>query len=265
MMKDGKRNNRITDPAAAQRKGIWQRGGAILFWIVVWQAVSMLIGEEILLASPLRVGKTLLHLLQQADFWGVCWISFARIVCGFFFAVLCGILMAVVASCSKLVRTLLAPLMLLVKAVPVASFIILVLLWTGSQGLSVVISFLMVLPVIYTNTLEGVLHTDEQLLEMAKVFHLRWHQKLRAIYLPDVLPYFSSACSISIGLGFKSGIAAEVIGLPDGSIGEKLYQAKIYLSTGEVLAWTIVIVLLSVCFEHLIRYLLRLAERSLYR
>ncbi len=238
---------------------------AILFWIAVWQGASMLIGEEILLASPWRVCKTLVALLSDPAFWVIVWLSFSRIAAGFLLAMLAGILLAILASCSKMLRTLFAPMMLLIKAVPVASFIILVLLWTGSEGLSVVISFLMVLPVIYTNTLEGILHTDTQLLEMAKVFHLRWYRKLRAIYLPDVLPYFSSACSISIGLGFKSGIAAEVIGLPDGSIGEMLYQAKIYLSTGEVLAWTIVIVVLSICFEHFIRMLLKIAQRRLNR
>lgn len=238
---------------------------AILFWIIVWQAASDWIGEEILLASPLRVCETLFELLPTAAFWKTVAVSFGRIISGFIIAMLTGVLLAILAAFSGTVRTLLAPMMLLIKAVPVASFIILVLLWTGSRGLSVVISFLMVLPVIYTNTLEGILHTDRQLLEMAKVFHLRWYQKLRAIYLPDVLPYFSSACSISIGLGFKSGIAAEVIGLPGGSIGERLYQAKIHLSTGEVLAWTIVIVILSVCFEQIVKLGLKYAKRRLCR
>ena len=250
---------------SAKQNKILRRGAAILFWILLWQVASMWIGEEILLASPLTVCKTLLELIPQAGFWKTCAVSFFRISGGFVLATVCGMLLAVLASASRILRELLAPLMLMVKAVPVASFIILVLLWTGSQGLSIVISFLMVLPVIYTNTLEGILQTDKQLLEMAKVFHLRWYRKLRAIYLPEVLPYFSSACSISIGLGFKSGIAAEVIGLPSGSIGERLYQAKIYLSTGEVLAWTVVIVLLSVGFEQLIKFLLKTAERRLNR
>lgn len=242
-----------------------QRGAAVIFWIIVWQIASILIGEEILLASPIRVCETLAALVPTKEFWMTAAVSFGRIVSGFILATICGILLSVLASFCKTVRILLSPLMLLFKAVPVASFIILVLLWTGSRGLSVVISFLMVLPVIYTNTLEGILHTDVQLLEMAKVYRLRWYQKFRAIYLPDVLPYFSSACSISIGLGFKSGIAAEVIGLPNGSIGERLYQAKIHLSTGEVLAWTVVIVLLTVCFEYLVKKTLKFAEGRLCR
>ena len=60
------------------------------------------------------------------------------------------------------------------------------------------------------------------------------------------------ACRLACGLCWKSGVAAEVIGLPSGSIGERLYDAKIYLNTGEVLAWTLVIVLISLACEKLI-------------
>ena len=240
-----------------------QRVLAVLFWLLVWQAASALIGREILLASPWKVCVTLSQLVLQADFWRVTAQSFGRIAAGFALAAVLGVLLAVWAAACRSVRLLLAPLMQLMKAVPVASFIILVLLWVGSKGLSVVISFLMVLPILYTNTLQGIVQTDPQLLEMTRVFHFRWYHTLRTVYLPAVLPYFSSACSVALGLAFKSGIAAEVIGLPDGSIGEKLYQAKIYLSTGEVLAWTVVIIFLSVCFEQLVGLLLRLLQRRL--
>lgn len=244
---------------------LWQRVAAIAFWLAVWQLASVLIGHEVLLASPWRVCVTLAGLVRRADFWAVVTASFGRIACGFFLAAVCGALLAAAAAASGLLRALFAPLMLLSRAVPVVSFIILALLWVGSGGLSVVISFLMVLPVVYTNTLQGIDLTDRQLLDMAQVFHLRWWQRLGSIYLPQVLPHFSAACSMGVGLAFKSGIAAEVIGLPGGSIGEKLYQAKIYLSTGEVLAWTAVIVLLSVLFAYLVRRALRLLQRRLCR
>ena len=109
------------------------------------------------------------------------------------------------------------------KSTPVASFTILCLIWIPSRNLSVFISFVMVFPVIYTNVLEGILSTDPQLLEMAEIFRLPLSRRIRYIYLSQVMPYFRSACTISIGMCWKSGIAAEVIGMPKGSIGEKLY------------------------------------------
>ena len=101
---------------------------AIIFWIIVWQAASEWIGEEILLASPLRVCETLLELLPTAAFWKTVAVSFGRIISGFMIAMITGVLLAVLAAISSTIRTLLAPMMLLIKAVPVASFIILVLL-----------------------------------------------------------------------------------------------------------------------------------------
>ena len=114
----------------------------------------------------------------------------------------------------------------------------------------------MVLPIVYTNVRNGILETDRNLLEMANVFSLSRFKKFRYIYVPQVFPYFQSACSVCLGLAFKSGIAAEVIGIPTGSIGEHLYNAKIYLNTPDLFAWTLVIVLLSLTLEKLLLALL---------
>ena len=141
---------------------------------------------------------------------------------------------------------------MVVKAVPVASFIILVLIWVPSRNLSVVISFLMVFPILYTNVLDGILSTDT-------LSFSRWHDvfatsprsRIRYIYVSQVLPFFRTGCSIGLGLCWKAGVAAEVIGIPDGSIGEKLYNAKVYLNTPDLFAWTVVIVLISLLFEKL--------------
>ncbi len=133
-----------------------------------------------------------------------------------------------------------------IKAIPVASFIILVLIWVPSRNLSIVISFLMVLPVVYTNVLNGIASTDRKLLEMAQVFRVPLSRRIRYIYLSQLLPFLRTGFSLSLGLCWKAGIAAEVIGIPKGSIGEKLYEAKVYLQTADLFAWTLVIVLISV-------------------
>ena len=153
-----------------------------------------------------------------------------RIIGGFLCGVLFGTLLAIFAVNHTKFEELIAPLILLIKTIPVASFIILVLIFISSKNLSVMISFLMVLPIVYTNVRNGILETDRNLLEMASVFALSRFKKFRYIYVPQVFPYFQSACSVCLGLAFKSGIAAEVIGIPTGSIGEQLYNAKIYLN-----------------------------------
>ncbi|MEG1476565.1 MAG: ABC transporter permease subunit [Oscillospiraceae bacterium] len=225
---------------------------AILFWIAIWQGASMLIGQSLLLASPFSAFTALLRLFTTHEFWLSVDHSFLRIVSGFLLGLRVGLLLAVFSAAASMVRILLAPFMLTVRSVPVASFIILALLWLKNAGnLAVLISFLMVLPVVYGNVLEGIINTDKKLLQMAKVYNMPFYKKLLYIYLPDVQPFFVSACTAALGLCWKSGVAAEVIGITENSIGGGLYNAKLYFATDEVLAWTAVIVLLSFTFERI--------------
>ena len=229
---------------------------AVGFWLVVWQIAAMVIGQDVFLVSPLQAIGTLLELLPQADFWQRVGFSAGRILLGFGLGAVSSVVLAVAAERWAWVETLLSPVMQLVKATPVASFIILALVWVSGSSLSILISFLMVLPVLYGAVRTGIESVDGQLLEMAEVFRLPLSRRVRAIWLPAVLPAFRQGCSVALGICWKSGVAAEVIGLPDGSIGDALYRAKITLSTGELFAWTFVIILLSAAFEKLFLMLL---------
>ena len=229
---------------------------ASVFWLGVWQAAAAAIGQEVFLVSPVQAIGTLVELLPQVEFWQRIGFSAGRILLGFGLGVLSSAVLAVAAEKWEWVDALLAPVMQLVKATPVASFIILALVWVSGSSLSVLISFLMVLPVLYSAVRTGIGSADRQLLEMAQVFRLPLGRRLRAVWLPAVLPAFRQGCSVALGICWKSGVAAEVIGLPDGSIGDALYRAKITLSTGELFAWTFVIILMSAVFEKLFLALL---------
>ena len=207
---------------------------AIGFWILVWQLGALYVDNHIILVGPWDTVLALGRLIPDGDFWRSVAYSFGKISLGFRLAV---------------VRDLLEPIMVLLKSIPVASFVILALIWAGSGNLSVLIAFIVVLPMIYVNTLAGLKSTDGKLLEMARVFRMPLARKVRYIFVPALLPYLKSGCRIALGMSWKSGVAAEVIGVPDHSVGEKLYMAKIYLNTGDVLAWTLVIILVSALFE----------------
>ncbi|MGN0307730.1 MAG: ABC transporter permease [Lachnospiraceae bacterium] len=234
---------------------------AVLIWLLVWQLVSMALNSDILLVSPVKVVLRLFELMGESGFWKSIAYSLIRIAGGFFSALLAGGLFAALSSRFRPVRQLLAPLILFSKTVPVASFIILALVWLSSRNLSIFISFLMVFPVIYTNVLNGIMETDRELLEMAEVFSIPQGRRIRYIYLPQLMPYLRAGCSVGLGLCWKSGIAAEVIGMPKGSIGERLQQAKVYLDTADLLAWTLVIVVVSLLFERWVLWLLDRADR----
>lgn len=223
----------------------------------------MALGQEILLVSPVSVLGKLAELMLTGDFWQSIVYSFGRIVSGFLLALFAGILLAVLSYRLELFAIVLKPLIVVIKSTPVASFIILCLIWIPSRNLSVFIAFLMVLPVIYTNILQGIRQTDRKLLEMAQVFSIGMKKQIRYIYLSQILPYLLSGCTVSLGLCWKAGVAAEVIGIPTGSIGEKLYNAKIYLNTPDLFAWTIVIIVISFVFEKCFLWLLRWIVRQI--
>ena len=229
---------------------------AVVFWLAVWQLAAAAIGQEVFLVSPLQAAGTLVQLLPQPDFWQRVGFSAGHILLGFLLGAVCSVVCSVAAERWVWVDALLSPVMQLVKATPVASFIILALVWVSGKSLSILISFLMVLPVLYGAVRTGIESADPQLLEMARVFRLPFARRVKAIWLPAVLPAFRQGCSVALGICWKSGVAAEVIGLPDGSIGDALYRAKITLSTGELFAWTFVIILLSAAFEKLFLALL---------
>ena len=224
---------------------------ASVFWLGIWQAAAAAIGQEVFLVSPVQAIGTLVELLPQAEFWQRIGFSAGRILLGFGLGALSSAVLAVAAEKWEWVDALLAPVMQLVKATPVASFIILALVWLNSRSLSLFISALMVFPPVYLNVLEGICRTDRRLLEMARVFRVPLGRRLRGIYLPQVMPYFRTAVSLGLGLCWKAGAAAEIIGLPAGSMGERLYTAKVYFQTADLFAWTVTIVAVSVVFERL--------------
>lgn len=244
-------------------KGLW-RAAAILFWLAVWQLGSMAVGQEILLVSPLRAFRTLIEMLGERSFYAATLGSLLRILIGFLLGFLLAILFAALAKMARPVRILLGPLMAGIKATPVASFVILALIWISSANLSIFMSLLIVLPAVYQNVLDGLDRADKKLLEMAAVFSLPLAARVRAIYAPAAFPYLLTAAKLSLGMCWKAGIAAEVIAQPKNSIGTALQRAKVFFATPELFAWTIAIIIISVLFEKAAVRLIGRLSRRLY-
>lgn len=215
----------------------------------MWQFAAMLINKKIIFVGPIEVAKALAEQIWNPEFWQTIVSSSARICGGFLAAFLLAAVVGIAASQLRFLQEFLEPAVGLLQSVPVASFVILALIWIGSENLSILISMIVVFPVIYRNTVQGMQAADKEMLEMAQVFRLGWRCRFLYIHRPAMFPYLVSASKIAFGMAWKSGVAAEVIGVPDLSIGEKLYMAKIYLSTAELFAWTLVIIVVSRVLE----------------
>ncbi len=226
--------------------------GTALFWLAVWHFIAVLVAQEVLIPSPWTVVCTIGALITKPLFWKSVGLTLLRVCFGFLAALVVGVVLAVLTTRFSLLHTLFSPLLHIVRAAPVASFIIITLVWIVYDAVPVFISFLMVLPIIWINVSEGIRQTDEQLLEMASLFRLSKRRQLFAVYIPSVKPYFLTAAVNGLSFAWKSAVAAEVICRPDFSIGRQLQEAKLYMETPQVFAWTAVVILLSLVLEHLL-------------
>ncbi len=238
-------------------ENLMKKLSAIAFWLIVWQLIAMLVGKEVLFASPVRVLQSLAGLARDTAFYRDIFNSLFHVLLGFFSALLLALILSFLSVWFPVAYSVLSPLFTFIKSTPVAAFILMAFLIFGSQGLSTFISFLMALPILYTNITDGLRSVPKPMLDAARVYDMHPKTKWRYIYIPEAVPYFLSGCSVSLGLAWKSGIAAEVIGIARHSLGEHLYDAKLFLDTPQVFAVTVVIVILSWACEKLIMWGLR--------
>lgn len=228
----------------------------LAFWLGVWQVAGWLVersvagrGNELLLPYPATVAKALANLVVTVNFWRSVGASLLRIFGGLAAGVAVGSLLAALTGASRVANWLLAPAIRVVRATPVASFILLVLLWTSRDAVPVIVSALMVVPVVWETVAQGIASTDKKLLEMAKAYRFSRWKTIRLIYLPSIKPYFTAALTNAVGLAWKSGSAAEVLCVPKHALGSRIYQAKLYLEIPELFAWTVTVVCLSSLLE----------------
>lgn len=231
---------------------------AVLFWIGLWALVAYRLDKPVLLPYPGAVFKALIALLRDKGFLSIVWGSFIHVTAGFLFALILGILLAVISSMSVWIETFLMPGVKLIKTVPVVSFIILLLFFVKPERIGLVISLLMVFPVVYENVRKGIAGTDRKLSEAAEVFRVPFLKRMSCMVIPAMIPYTAAACSAGLSLCWKAGIAAELIAQSPKSIGHELYYSKLYVDAESVFAWTIVIIAVSVLFEKIFLVLFRL-------
>ncbi len=236
--------------------------GIIVFWVIIWQIAAFIIHNDILFAGPIQTISSLVKMSGDPSFFNSVISSYLHIMSGILIGILLGTLLGSLSYKVGILDEFLSPIVLMMKAVPVASFVVLVLIWAGNTNVSVIISSLVVFPIVYSSVLSGLKNSATKLIEMAYVYRMPAVNQIRYIFIPAVMPVFKNAVSLSVGMGFKSGVAAEVIGQPLSSMGNGLYNAKIYLDTGELFAWTVVIVLVSWITEKVIVLLLSLFDKK---
>lgn len=233
----------------AEFKKILKWAAVSLFWLAVWQLAAAAVGKELLIPYPKAALFSLIEMAGTADFWRAVAFSMLRIIAGYVSGVAAGAAGAVLSARFAVFKALFSPLLHIIRAVPVASFIILAFVWIKSPYLPAFIAFLMVMPMIWTSTQSGIENLDRRYLEMAKLFGLSPLKTFFEVKLPFIMPSFTASAISALGFAWKSGVAAEVICRPEYSLGKLLQDAKLYLETPRVFAVTAVVAILSIILE----------------
>ncbi len=235
---------------------------AIAFWVGLWWLIAAIYAKPLILPTPTGMLRALVALAKTGEFYLTLALSLARILFGIVLALAAGTMLAILTVKSAFFHHLLSPLLSLFKATPVASVIFLMLLWIGRARIPFAIAFMMALPIVWANVREGLLQTDRQLLEMARVYRVPAGRVMREIRLPSLKPYFLAAARSGISLAWKAGVAAEVLCTPEHSIGRAIYEGKLYIMTEELFAWTFIVIVISVIIEQIALYTLGGASKS---
>lgn len=246
--KNKKKNTTVSKAAARFLRALL----CFSFWIGIWYLAAVALGKTVILPMPHSVAKRLVALLGTSAFALSCLRSLCSVFSGIFFGMLLGVAMAVASNFVSAVKALVAPMLSAVKATPVASFIILLLFLVNKSAVPAIATSLIVMPIVYSNVLKGFDSVPRESSEVARIYRFDAAKKWKYCYLPSIMPYFAAACKSAVGMAWKAGIAAEVICSPKGTIGSALYNAKIYLESEDMFAWTAAVIILSIAIEKLV-------------
>lgn len=235
------------------------------FWIGVWQLLYLHIDNIYILPSPASVWATAVKLAVNGEFWITLATSFENIFKGFIVAQITGIILAVITAKCRIADIIFAPIMSIIKATPIASFIILLLVLLGKEAVPETAAFLIVLPTVWENLSSGIKAFDKKLLEVTKIYNFSLIKKINVFYMPSIMPFFTPAFKSTLGMAWKAGIAAEVICNIANTIGGKIYDTKIYLETPELFAWTAVTIIVSIISEKILLFLIDLISKKVNR
>lgn len=244
---------------AERMKAVAAAGAVAAFWLAVWVLVAGLVAQPLILPGPGAVVVALLRLVCDAGTWAILAGSGARILGGLALAAVCGVVMAGASVRSLTFARLVAPALSFVKATPVACVVVLLLIWLGSARVSIAAVFLMALPGVYFSLVEGLTQVDQSLEQMFHLHGVRGWRLFCAHTWREVLPFVLSCARAVIGMSWKAGVAAELIGMAVGTVGERIYQAKLLIETADLLAWTVLVVAASWACERVLVWLLRVS------
>ena len=229
------------------------RFAGILLLLFLWKLLSWIMVNEDIVPSPETTFIALIKIIGSENFWPSIGFTILRGIEGFIFAMFFSLLIGIPAGLNFLFFNFINPLLAAVRSTPVISIILLAIIWFGSEQVPVFIAILTMFPVICTNVIEGIRNVDKELITMGKVYKVSPRRILTGIYIPAITPYLTGGISNALGFGWRAIIIGEVLSQPKFGIGTMMQRSQIYLLVSELIAWTVIAILISYIFELIVR------------
>ncbi len=193
-----------------------------------------------MVSSPFNTVKAFFILSTSSDFWKTIAVTGWRFIAGFAGGTACGALLGMVCGFNIKLEKAFEPVLWVLMSVPPVVLVMINMILFGMGTLqTVVVSAVLILPIMYTNTLEGIKSIDPSLIEMGIIYRAKRKLMLKEIYIPGISSHVISGLSLSAGLGVRIVVLAEVLGAYSG-IGHRFSLARTNLETDELYAWIIV-------------------------
>ncbi len=228
----------------------------LAFWLLIWQALALIVNHSYFLPSVPETFRALIELVSTSRFFLVVAMTLLRVLAGLLIGVASGALLAFLSYKLDIFRAFIAPLMTVIKSTPVATIIIILWIAMSGDALAIFIAVMMVTPIVWQNVLDGFSSISKELLELCDMYEFSFGARVRYLMLPVLVKYFFPAVITSIGLAWKSEIAAEIIAYTKNSIGYYINDAKNFYLSDTVFAWTVVIIVMSILLEKITKILI---------
>ena len=228
-----------------------------LFLLLLWKLISVKIDAVIILPAPEDVIIRLGQIALSKNFWMAIANTTVRTLYGFILSFCAGFIAGIACGSSSRINAALSPLISVIRTIPVMSVILIAMIWFKTDMVPVFVCFLMIFPIITANVSQGISEVDKSLIDMASAFKLSKFNTLLHISIPSTIPFVLAGVRAAVGVAWKSVIAAEVLSQPVRAIGTGIQFSQMNLETAEVMAWTVIAIILSKISESSVELLIK--------
>jgi ABC-type nitrate/sulfonate/bicarbonate transport system, permease component len=229
---------------------------SIIGFMMVWQIVAFIVNKPIILPFPFEVITKMIEQLSDSSFYLAILYTLMRTFISFIIALILGITLGLISGLSKKCKEYILPVISILQTIPQIAYILIILFWFSSLTSMIIIVCLMLIPVFYYNTLNGIENINPELQDIILLYHQPLSYTIPKIYLPLIKSHIVSAIDTCLPLSLKIGVMAEIFVQTNYGIGSKLYLARTQIDMVSIIALTIWMIIIILIITELYRYII---------